>query len=452
MPRLVSLLVLLASVVTGARENGPLDADILAMVAAVDTDRVAANIQTLVGFKTRNTCSDNSGKSPGIGAARDWIQSQFAALPGVEVRLDPWTFTKCADGSSRTLHNVIAWIPGMTNPNRLIVIGGHYDSRNTDVTDGSHPAPGANDSGSQAALVLEVARVMSHYRFAATVVFAAWSGEEQGLLGSAAFVNGNYRNYFPHGTLELNLTADIVGGDNSVNDLSALQQFRLFSPGTPREVSSLDGSSDDTSPSRGIMRHIGYWGGLYVPTMAMLPKLREDRPHRGSDHKSFIGQGIPAVRFIDVNENLAHQHSMDDLYQYVTPSYTARVAQVVAATAASLARAPTPPQSLRVQRLSSGRLKLAWSPPASGRVDHYVISARGISENLYRTRWVVPGDAVSSALSLVNDLGIPSGTAYVSVAAVDAAGHESLYAYPEYRCTSRSCSVPSGSLNVTATK
>jgi acetylornithine deacetylase/succinyl-diaminopimelate desuccinylase-like protein len=428
----------------------PLDPDIVAIVAAVDPDRVAADIQTLVGFETRNTCSDNSGAAPGIGAARDWIQSQFAALPGVEVRLDPWTYTGCGD--SRTLHNVIAWIPGTGNSNRLIVIGGHYDSRNTNVKDGANPAPGANDSGSQTALVLEVARVMSQYSFDATVVFAAWSGEEQGLYGSSAFVNGNYRDYFPDGTLELNFTADIVGGDNTVNDLTALQQFRLYSPGTPREISSGDGSSDDTSPSRGVMRHIGFWGGLYVPTMTMIPKLREDRPSRGSDHKSFIGKGIPGVRFIDVTENLSHQHSPDDLYQYVTPSYTARVAQVVAASAASMARAPTPPQSLSVQRASSGMLRATWAPPTSGSVDHYVISARSATENFYRTRLVVSGDALSSALSLIDDLGILSGTSYISVAAVDAAGHESLYAYPEYRCTSRSCSVPSGSLSVTATR
>jgi acetylornithine deacetylase/succinyl-diaminopimelate desuccinylase-like protein len=477
MLRLVPRFVLIASVLTCGRESSqptetvsspntapivtrpaadlipglPLDPDILAMVAEVDPEKVAANIQTLVGFENRNTCSDNSGSSPGIGAARDWIQSQFAALPGVEVRLDPWTFARCPDGS-RTLHNVIAWIPGTGHPDRLIVIGGHYDSRNTNTTDGANPAPGANDSGSQAALVLEVARVLSRYSFDATVVFAAWSGEEQGLYGSSAFVNGSYRNYFPDGRLELNLTADIVGGDNTVNDAAALQQFRLYSPGTPREISSQDGSSDDTSPSRGIMRYIGYWGGLYVPTMTMIPKLREDRVNRGSDHKSFIGKGIPGVRFIDVNENVAHQHSPDDLYEYVTPAYTARVVQVVAASAASLARAPTPPQSLSVQRLSGRNLKLSWAPPSSGPVDHYVVSTRSVSENLYRIRLVVPNDVISTTLNLVDDLGILSGNSYISVAAVDAAGHESLYAYPEFRCSTRSCSVPSGSLSVTATR
>jgi acetylornithine deacetylase/succinyl-diaminopimelate desuccinylase-like protein len=430
-----------------------LDPDILSMVAQVDANRVAADIQTLVGFGTRNTCSDNSGASPGIGAARNWIQSQFAALPGLQVRLDPWTYTGC--GGTRTLHNVIAWIPGTGHPNRLIVIGGHYDSRNTSVNDGINPAPGANDSGSQAALVLAAARAMAGHTFDATVVFATWSGEEQGLLGSAAFVNTNYRNYFPNGTLELNFTADIVGGDNTANDATALQQFRLFSPGTPREISSANGTTDDTSPSRGVMRHIGYWGGAYVPTMTMLPQLREDRPNRGSDHKSFIAKAIPGVRFIDVNENLSHQHSPNDLYIYVTPAFTARVAQVVVASASSLARASTPPRNMVASRVSSSTVKLTWSAPSSGPpVDHYVISARRTTENFYRTRFFVSGALTTANARLVQDLGLPSATAYyVSIAAVDSSGHESLYAYSEYRCdASNNCSRPSDALNVTATR
>ena len=430
-----------------------LDPDIASMVSQVDANRIASNIQTLVGFGTRNTCSSNSGSSPGIGAARNWIQSQFAAMPGMQVVLDPWTYTGC--GGTRTLHNVVAWIPGSGHPNRLIVIGGHYDSRNTNVTDGVNPAPGANDSGSQAALVLEAARVMAGHTFDATVVFATWAGEEQGLLGSAAFVQ-HYRNYFPNGTIELNYTADIVGGDNTVNDATALQQFRLFSPGTAREISAnAVGSTDDTSPSRGVMRQIGYWGGAYVPTMTMLPQLREDRPNRGSDHKSFIAQAIPGVRFIDVNENLNHQHSPNDLYVYVTPAFTARVTQVVVASAASLARAPAPPRNMVATRVNSSTTKLTWSAPATGpAVDHYVISARTSAENFYRTRFFVSGALTTSNARVTLDLGIPSGTTYyVSVAAVDASGHESLYAYSEYRCTStNTCSRPSDALNVTATR
>jgi hypothetical protein len=87
-------------------------------------------------------------------------------------------------------------------------------------------------------------------------------------------------------------------------------------------------------------------------------------------------------------------------------------------------------------------------------VDHYVISARTSAENFYRVRMVVSGDLTSATANVFQDLGIPPATAYyVSIAAVDAAGHESLYAYPEYRCDStNTCSQPADALNVTATK
>jgi len=264
----------------------------------------------------------------------------------------------------------------------------------------------------------------------------------------------HYRDYVPNGMLELNLNSDIVGGDNTVNNATTLQQFRLFSPGTPREVGSTpSGSTDDTSPSRGVMRQIGYWGGAYVPTMTMLPQLREDRPGRSSDHKPFISRSVPGVRFIDVNEKPSHQHSPNDLFIYVTPAFTARVTQVVAASAATLARAPTPPLNMIATGISSSTVQLAWSPPASGSlVDHYVISARTSAENFYRVRMVVSGDLTSATADVVQDLGIPPATAYyVSIAAVDAAGHESLYAYPEYRCNSKNtCRQPADALNVTA--
>ena len=203
------------------------------------------------------------------------------------------------------------------------------------------------------------------------------------------------------------------------------------------------------------MRQIGYWGGAYVPTMTMLPQLREDRPGRTSDHSPFISKSIPGVRFYQVNGKPSHEHSPNDLYIYVTPAFTARVTQVVVASAASLARAPTPPLNMIATGISSSTVQLTWSPPASGSpVDHYVISARTSAENFYRMRMVISGGLTSATADVFQDLGIPPATAYyVSIAAVDAAGHESLYAYPEYRCDStNTCSQPADALDVTATK
>jgi hypothetical protein len=454
MKRLLTFLAgtgLLALQIGFAASPAPiLDPEIQGIAAAVDSKRIDASIQKLVAFGTRNTCSSNTSTTRGIGAARNWIRDQFAAIPGMNVQLDSFNLTNC--GGTVTRQNVIAWLPGATNPNRIIVIGGHYDSRTSGVTDGRSNAPGANDSGSQAAAVLEIARVMAGKSYDATLVFAAWAGEEQGLLGSSAFVRTNFRKYFPNGTLELNLNCDIIGGDNTANGPVELQQFRLYSPGTPREIAqTTDGTTDDTSPSRGVMRHVGYWGSGYVPAMTILPKLREDRVGRGGDHESFISQGIPGVRFIEPIENLAHQHSPNDLYSFVTPAYTARVAQVMAAAAASLAKAGKPPATLNVS-LSGSNIQASWTAPAAGpAVHHYVVGARLSTDNFYQARVTAPATALSATLGLQQDLGIaPGSTFYVSVAAVDAFGHESLFAYPEYRCTAAGCSVPSDALNVTA--
>lgn len=431
--------------------DSALDPEIQQIISQIDAGQIDSSIQTLAGFGTRNSCSDNSGAPPGIGAARDWIQSQFAAIPGLQVALDSFDTTFC--GSTQTIQNVIAWIPGNGHPDRIMVIGGHYDSRTINSVDGVSPAPGANDSGSQTALVLEAARVMAGHSYDATIVFAAWAGEEQGLHGSSAFVRNNYTRYFPTGAIEFNLNCDIVGGDNTVNDAAALQQFRLYSPGTPREISAgAEGSTDNTSPSRDLMRFVGDWGSRYVPEMTMLPMLREDRPGRGGDHESFIAGAIPGVRFIEPAENLNHQHSPNDLYDFVTPSYTARVARVMVAVASSLARAPAPPQSFSAGLTDADTVNLTWDVPATGPdVDHYAIAARVATENFYRNRFVATG--TSATARITEDLGVPPGADFfISVAAVDTAGHESLFAYPEYRCNSEGCVIPDFAFDVTATR
>jgi hypothetical protein len=425
----------------------PRDPEIEQMVSAVTLSRMSADLSTLVGFRTRNSCSTSSSLTQGIGAARAHVRTQFRAIP-LNTADDAFTSSFC--GSSKTHRNVYAWIPG-TDPSRIIVVGGHLDSRSTDAMSPTQNAPGANDSGSQASLVMEAARAMAGHTFRATVVFVTFTGEEQGLRGSRHFVS-QIASIFPGATVEAALINDIVGGDISANTDAMLHQFRLFSPGTPREKSSStpNGTSDDTSPARGVMRHVGTWGGLYVPEMGILPNLREDRPGRGSDHSAFLDTGIPGVRFIETAENTSHQHTSNDLIANMTPAYMARMAMVVVATAASLARAASSPRSMVASGSDSSPVTVGWSATAPGGVDHYVIAARPITSNVYAKRIVVSGSATSATIS-PSDLGIPSGTSFfISVAAVDADGHESLFAYPEYRC-STVCAVQSDSLNVTMT-
>jgi acetylornithine deacetylase/succinyl-diaminopimelate desuccinylase-like protein len=437
---------------TTSVDAGPaLDPAIRSALDAVSPMRIGASIETLAAFTTRNTCSDATPSGNAIGAARDWIQAQLQAVPGFTVSLQDAPFRGCGGGSV-TVQNVVAVKLG-AHPERVFVIGGHYDSRAVDGTDPTDRSPGANDSGSQTAALIEIAHALSPLELDATIVVAAFTGEEQGLVGSSQLAQDYAKFVAPNATIEAMFNMDIVGGDNTVNNELTLQQFRLFSPGTPREFNARMGATDDTSPSRGVMRYVGHWGSLYVPSMTMLPNLREDRPSRGSDHTSFIDMGIPAVRFIETVEsenagtNASHQHSPNDLPMYVTPAYTARIVMLVVSVSASLARAPMAPQIERV----SGAWMVSWSAPASGpAADHYVIAVRPTTENLYSTRVVVPAGATSRQLTAA-ELGLAAGAEFfVSVAAVDATGHESLFAYPEYRCDSAGCSVQAGSLDTTA--
>jgi hypothetical protein len=445
----------------------PSDSDIASLVAAVSPANISSSIQSLVAFGTRSSCSTPTSGAQGIVPARDWIKAQLDAIGGLTTSLFPFAQTGCAQPLMRD--DVVGVLPGKTHPERAIVVGGHYDSRTITVTDGASPAPGANDSGSQTAVVLELARAFAHRSFDATLVFVAFAGEEEGLVGSKALAQ-SIASVVPGARVVAMLNCDIVGGDNTANDAAALQQFRLYSPGTPREVGATtpDGTPDDTSPSRGLMRYVAAWGSAYVPSMTIVPKLREDRPGRGGDHESFIAAGYPGVRFIETNESpnagtmASHQHSPNDLFQYVTPAYSARIAQIVAAVAASLARAPDAPGGITVSG-TAGAPRIAWTAPSTGSsVDHYVVAARPATENFYRARRrrsgpfyrarVRVGGAQTSAAPSPADLALDASSPYfVSVAAVDAAGHESLFAYPEYRCDAGGCVVPATALNVTAT-
>lgn len=449
-----------------------LDPEIRDILQQVDGARMLATVQRLEAFGTRQSCSTSAPAGRGVNSARDWIFARFSEIPGLQVRLDPFTHARCSNAPT---FNVIAWLPGATHPDRLIVIGGHYDSRTSDTNDALSDAPGANDSGSQTALVLEAARVLARYSFDATFVFVAFSGEEQGLSGSSALA-GNITSYFDLNSPDVvaMFNSDIIGGDATVNGPAELQQFRVYSPGTPREIAEADGTTDNTSPSRGLMRYIGTWGSAYVPAMKMIPKLREDRPGRGSDHKSFIRQERPAVRFIETWEcspsppdhstpfpptgfpancltfTTSHQHSPNDLSGFVTPAYMASVAQVVVASSAHLARAPGAPLAISVAGSATSIVTVWWEAPNTGPVDHFVIAARSTAENLYRERIDVSGSETSRSFA-PSELGLAAGESFfVSVAAADEHGHESLFAYPEFRCDATNCIVQPGSLDIIA--
>ncbi len=435
---LMLAVVLVVTLVGFAPSNGvTTDPEISVILSNVDSSRILNTAQTLQNFRTRQSCSGQPQPGQGVTAARDFLFNQYSSIPGLQVRLDPFVHPTCPNSPT---FNVIAWLPGK-RPNQLVIVGGHYDSR--------------------------------------TTVFKSFAGEEQGLFGSAS-IAANLTRYFDQPQVIAMLNTDIPGGDNTANTAADLQNFRLYSPGIPRERRSTDpdGTTDNTSPSRGVMRYIGTWGGTYVPTITMQPKLREDRPGRASDHASFINNAFPAVRFMETFEcspspvdnscggplpcpppanipasckdptfTTTHQHSPNDLVQFITPSYAARIAQVMASVAASLARAPGSPKNFTASDNSAQGVQVSFDGPDGGNVDHFIVAARSVSENFYRQRVAVSsGDQVSAQTLGLN----PGDSFFISVASVDTQGHESLFAYPEVRCDSTSCAIPANAFNVTA--
>src|SRR6476646_9232758 len=146
-----------------------------------DPAHLRATVDKLVSFGTRHTMSTTTDPKRGIGAARNWVASEFRKL-GLTVERPSRTFSGPRAPNGVVIEDVLGILPGERS-DEVLIVAGHIDSRVTDVMDATSDAPGANDDGSGVALVMEAARLMSREKHRATIVFVALSGEEQGLWG-----------------------------------------------------------------------------------------------------------------------------------------------------------------------------------------------------------------------------------------------------------------------------
>jgi Peptidase family M28 len=426
--------------------NVPADPQIAAALQQISADRIRANIEKLVSFGTRSTLSAQDdasiAKGRGIGAAREWIKSEFERYSNecggcLDVKTDSFVQPPADRIASPTeLTNVYAVLKG-TNPEnakRIVLVTGHYDSRDSDNFDTKGDAPGANDDGSGTAVSLECARVLSRLKFPATIIFLTVAGEEQGLYGShhlAKMAKDEDWN------LEAVLNNDIVGGDkNAGQDPSVV---RVFSEGIPvaatdeeiRRIRMLGGESD--SGSRELARYIAEVGRTYDTGVKPMLVFRLDRYLRGGDHFSFNQEGFSAVRFTEYREDFHHQHQnprvengieYGDLLKLVDFDYVARVARLNAAALASLAAAPAPPADVHL--LTKGLENdstLTWEASPGGLATGYEILWRATSSPDWEHAQNV-GNVTRFTMPISKDQNI------FAVQAVDATGHRSLPVVP----------------------
>ena len=434
-----------AQQVRNAAEAQAGDARIAEAIKQVSPERVRQTIEKLVSFGNRSTISAQDEESiktgKGIGAAREWIKSEFERYSKdcggcLEMKTDEFLEQPAERIPKPTeITNVYAVLRGSdpAQANRIVLVTGHCDSRNSDPLNGTDPAPGANDDGSGTAVSLECARVLSKYKFPATIIFLTVAGEEQGLNGSRHFAQMAKQQAWK---LEAVLNNDIVGGDrNAEQDPSVV---RVFSEGIPaaatdaqiKRLRAVGGESDSTS--RELARYIDGVARTYQAGVKPLLIFRQDRYLRGGDHYSFNQQGFAAVRLTEFREDYDHQHQnvrsengieYGDLPKFVDLDYVAHVARLNAATLASLASAPAPPVNVKMLTKNlENDTTLTWEPSV-GAAGYEVVWRATSAPDWEKVEAVGSGTRATLKISKDNVI--------FAVRAVDAAGHRSLPVVPE---------------------
>lgn len=390
--------------VGGPNEPQAPSADLTSILAQVNATNIESIILKLVSFGTRHTLSIQNSTTRGIGAARDWIHSEFqryADASDGRLTVETVGYMQQPDGNRILfpvlISDVVATLHGTETPERLYVVSGHYDSRVSDALNYESDAPGADDDASGVAISLELARIMSQPSFPqprASIAFVAVAGEEQGLLG-AQFLAQSYANASVN--VEGMFTNDIVGSSRGDDGAEDPYTIRLFAQGLPpldvedatvRERRLTIGGENDT-PARNLARLVKEVAENEATGMNVSVIYRLDRYLRGGDHRPFLEAGYPAARFTEPNEDYAHQHQdvridengkqYGDLSEFVDFDFVARVGRVNGAALWSLANSAGAPQNVRVNTTALGNDSIFyWDPPAGGEdgIDGYEVIFR----------------------------------------------------------------------------
>ena len=433
---------LMAAGVAHAETPAPsTDQPLLRTVAAdVDAKALESTIRSLVGFGTRHTLSDTKSETRGIGAARRWAKARFEAISKdcggcLTVETPSQVFTGRRVPNPTEVMDVLAIQKGTSDPDRVIIIAGHIDSRVTDVMNFTSDAPGANDDGSGVAAVIEAARVLSKHRFPATLVFAVLSGEEQGLLGGKVLADYAKANGW---RVEADLNNDIVGNSRGQSGVMDNTHVRVFSEGTkavetPEQANGrrYNGGEVD-SPSRNLARYLDGLADKYLTNFDVVMVYRTDRYGRGGDQVPLLEAGYPAVRVTEAVENYDRQHQdlrtekgkvYGDTIEGVDFAYLAQVTRLNVVAMASLASAPPPPSGVKIEGAVSPDTKVSWAP-TPGAAGHRVWWRVTTDPTWRLNRWV-PGPVATTTLKdvVIDDY-------FFGVSSVSPDGWESPIVFP----------------------
>lgn len=383
---------------SGYTTSVPDNPSIAQHINQIDSDRMMNTIRTLVGFENRHAFSEPA-LDRGIYAAQNWIMDQLRGIQQSypNTRIDVYTqpFAYQYSGESFKAENIIMVMNGLDGSAGAVLVGAHYDTTGSIITQGSGLQPGANDNGSGVAAVLEIARIVAQTPRRATVVFIFFSAEEQGRFGSKAFARDFIRaQNIP---LRATLNLDIIGNPVGLNGNRYDFQMRVFS------------APPNDSESRQLARLAEFVTRRYVPDMQVNVMPTIDRNGRWGDHESFSENGYPAVRLIEQEDNPLLAHNSSDTITHIEPNYLRRTTQVALATLLVVADGPNPPA---LRQMDTSNWTLEWSPVSNAQ--GYVVALRSPGSLEFDLEITVASTSMSWA-------SFPNYEA-VAVAAVDATG------------------------------
>jgi Zn-dependent M28 family amino/carboxypeptidase len=431
-----------AAATAAAQAGAPVEQPILREIAvAPEPAQLQATVQALVGFGTRHTLSDTVSTKRGIGAARRWAQARFEQIGRecggcLSVVAPSQSVTGSRVPKPADIVDVVAIQKGTSDAERVIVLTGHIDSRVTDVMNVTADAPGADDDASGVAVVIEAARVLSRYKFPATIVYGVLSGEEQGLYGGKVLADYAKAQGW---RVEADLNNDIVGATRGQNGVVNNTRLRLFSEGTRDTETGEDAKQrrfeggENDSASRNVARYAKAVAESYMPNWTVALVYRLDRFGRGGDHSAFNALGFPAVRFTENAENYRHQHQdlrteggveYGDTLANVDFPYLAKVTATNALAAASMASAPPPPASVKVAGAVTPDAQLTWAAAAGLPTAGFRVYWRDTTE----AAWTHSRDAGKSETLTLTNVAIDDFS--FGVASVSAEGFESPVVFP----------------------
>ncbi len=371
------------SLLSPAQGPLPKPLDLAKVLARVTSKNLERSVRDLASFGTRHTFSTTEDPKRGIGAARDYIERRLRAAAKrssgrMKVERKTYELSMRHQGKKVRVVNLVATIEGQQEPDRVFLVSGHYDSRNTDRKDGQHDAPGANDDGSGSAAVLEMADALADMPLRCSVRLVLFDGEEHGLWGSRQ----EARDLSERGIqVEGMMTLDIVGnteGPDGKREGSYVRVFSYLKSAKGKASGGLD------APGRRLARLVARAADVHVSDFRVKLIFRGDRYGRGGDHRPFAEQGIPAIRMTEPLENFGRQHQdvhpkngrpYGDLPEYMDFGYLEKVSRTALAALLEQAQAPRPPRRVvaRVQRDLSTALFLLPPENAKGLAGYEVV-------------------------------------------------------------------------------